>query len=98
LSIFLNGKKMIFDSTKYGLAPLKGNRIAGLQSSIKDVTIGPFDGNMDNLRISDIVRYTEDFVPASDVPKLDSNTRALFYFDGNLKGISALSKEPVEAK
>ena len=97
LSIFINGKKVMYDRTNYGLAPLQSNKIARLQKNIKDVIIGPFDGSMDMLRISDTVRYENDFQPPANYGS-DKNTRVFFQFDGNLKGESAFSKEPVEAK
>ena len=45
----------------------------------------------DELRISDIVRYKEDFTPPSRGTQfqLDQHTRALFHFDGTLDGQSA---------
>jgi len=97
LAVFINGKKRPFVQIPYTLNPLKSSKTFKLSSEGKDITIGPFDGTMDMLRISDTVRYTENFEPAKSCG-LDGNTRALFYFDGNLKGISALSKEPIEAK
>ena len=53
---------------------------------------------MDTLRISDIVRYNSDFVPSKKTPELDENTRALFLFNGNLKGVSAKTEGALEAK
>jgi hypothetical protein len=63
----------------------------------REVVLGPFKGTMDSLRISDIVRYRQDFTQPETVFEKDINTRALFLFDGTLKGSSALSAEPVEA-
>jgi hypothetical protein len=45
----------------------------------------------DELRVSDVPRYTDDFTPPSpgDRFRLDQHTRALFHFDGTLDGESA---------
>jgi len=45
----------------------------------------------DELRVSDVMRYSGDFTPpsADEQFKLDSHTRALFHFDGTLDGESA---------
>jgi len=61
-----------------------------------------FDGFYDELRISDVQRYTGDFTPPSrdQELKLDEHTRALFHFNGNVKGKSHGYKGalPVELK
>jgi hypothetical protein len=46
------------------------------------------DAAYDELRLSDIERYTNDFTPpARDRElELDEHTRALFHFNGNLDG------------
>jgi len=53
---------------------------------------------MDNLRISDIVRYSDNFVPGRKAPETDANTRAIFLFEGNTRGVSAFSSGTLEAK
>ncbi|HNS32536.1 MAG TPA: hypothetical protein PKN36_06130, partial [bacterium] len=97
LSIFINGNKLPFKWVAYGLNELQKSKNFKLSDDGKEVTLGPFDGTMDILRISDIVRYRENFVPSKTAPDIDANTRTLFLFDGTLKGISA-SNQPVEAK
>ncbi|HNS33400.1 MAG TPA: hypothetical protein PKN36_10590, partial [bacterium] len=97
LDIFVNGRKLKHESSYFPLKALAGIPVFRLFMDNQNIYIGPFDGTMDMLRISDAIRYTEDFEPVKSYG-LDGDTRALFYFDGNLKGISALSKEPVEAK
>jgi len=52
---------------------------------------------MGMLRIWDVVRYTGDFVPQTTYI-LNSNMKALFNFDGGLRGISSLTKTPVAYK
>ncbi len=97
-AIFADGRKLPYDAVAYGMIPLAGKKKAGYSDSPADIILGPFEGAMDNLRISDIVRYDKEFLPSKTVPETDKNTRVLFLFDGTLKGISAFSKEPVELK
>jgi len=96
LGIFLNGRKLPHRAAMYGINPVTGKQKIKLSDAGEDIVLGPFEGAMDNLRISDTVRYTADFQPGKEVPAMDLNTRALFLFDGNLKGISA-SSQPLEA-
>ena len=97
LNIFVNGQKLPRKNAFSQLAQLAGKAGFKLNREGENITIGPFEGSMDMLKISDEVRYTENFEP-SKTYGLDGNTRALFRFDGNLKGISSISKEPTEAK
>jgi hypothetical protein len=57
------------------------------------------DAAIDELRISDVRRYTRDFVPpVRDAEfSLDEHTRALFHFNGDLNGESYGVKEPISA-
>ena len=98
LAIFLNGRKLPYSSSLYGLRKLEGKQKIELREEGEEVLIGPFDGLMDMLRISDVVRYDRDFTPSKKAPSPDGNTRALFLFDGNLKGVSAFSTAGVEAR
>ena len=54
----------------------------------------------DELRISDMRRYHQDFDPPSRKRELemDQHTRALFHFNGDVAGESASVEEPIEAK
>lgn len=48
-----------------------------------------FEGAIDELRISDAQRYTDDFAPCRDRElTVDEHTRALFHFNGNTDGRS----------
>ncbi len=100
-NIFVNGKKLKDTRgliREPFLASLGGWDIFSLSDKKEDITIGPIEGSVDMLRISDVIRYADNFVPEKTAPGMDKNTRALFLFDGNLKGISAFSKEPLEAR
>ena len=98
VSIFLNGRKQPYRGAPYGVGRLAGLKGFNLSAGGGDIRIGPFDGSMDMLRISDVVRYAEDFIPSKRPPERDKNTRALFLFDGDTEGISAFSGRPVEAR
>jgi len=99
LAIFVNGRRQPFQPFVRALVPLTGQ--VGYMRAVKkkiqlsteddDILLGPFAGSMDGLRISDLVRYREDFVPSRETPQEDGNTRALFLFDGDLNGISVSS-------
>ena len=58
--------------------------------SPKSLVLGPLDGAVDELRVSDVQRYTADFTPPPRYRELalDERTRALFHFDGDLQGQS----------
>ena len=57
-------------------------------------------GAYDELRISDVRRYREDFEPPSRKreQEVDQHTRALFHFNGDLKGQSVSAEEPIEGE
>jgi hypothetical protein len=98
MSIFVNGKKLLSENTPYGIKQVEGTALFKLaDDKNKEVVLGPFNGSMDLLRVSDRVMYTEDFEPSKKYG-LDKNTRIFFNFDNNLKGVSAFTKEPMEAK
>jgi hypothetical protein len=95
--IYINGKKG-------RLAPgeVNGGLNGNLVGAMKSLLIGSkFDGDVylngaiDELRVSDIKRYEEDFSPPSRKFEfnVDKNTRALFHFNGNLDGESVSGKE-----
>ncbi|HNS33258.1 MAG TPA: hypothetical protein PKN36_09865, partial [bacterium] len=97
LAIFMDGKKLLPAQGYTQVKKLSGSPGFKLSWEGEDIVIGPFEGTMDMLRVSDRVIYTEDFQPSKTYGS-DSNTRVFFNFDGNLNGVSAFSKEPIEAK
>ena len=91
LHYFLNGKgakRMVFRVGYDGALP---------HGMPKALTLGPFQGAVDELRISDTQRYEEDFAPPTQGTtfNVDEHTRALFHFDGDLKGLSHRTAGPV---
>ena len=55
------------------------------------------DAAIDNLRLSTVQRYSEDFAPSARECEfgLDPQTRALFLFNGSLQGTGAGLGEPL---
>ena len=98
LRVFLNGRRLNPCSVPDGLRPLTGRDKFELSRAGDDITLGPLDGAMDSLCLSDVVRYRQDFVPAPTPPTMDEHTRALFLFDGSLRGSSAFSSESIDAR
>ncbi len=89
MRIFVNGrgrKMVIWRSAADALA-------LGLPQTL---VLDPLQGAVDELRISDIQRYREDFAPPARERALamDEHTRALFHFDGNLEGRSHGASAP----
>ena len=82
------------------------SRLNDLASQLREVSIGYFrpaqnlDGVVDELRVSDIERYTSDFTPPprSVEFRMDKHTRALFHFNGDVKGRSYGTDMPVAAQ
>jgi hypothetical protein len=90
LAAFINGKLG-------AEAPAKIE--GGLLPPMKELNVGR-SMIMDELRISDIVRYTADFqapLPGTEFT-LDEHTRALFHFNGSLEGQSYGVTNPPQAK
>jgi hypothetical protein len=58
------------------------------------------DASVDELRISDVQRYSQEFAPpkrTSEFP-LDAHTRALFHFNGDVRGESYGAGAPIAAE
>ncbi|HNS33129.1 MAG TPA: hypothetical protein PKN36_09205, partial [bacterium] len=85
-------------SAPYPIKNLEDLKPFDLATGRKEISIGPFEGTMDMLRISDCVRYKDNFTPSRTPFSTDSNTRAIFHFEGNLQAISPLSRGRVEAR
>ena len=100
--VFLDGKR----GARYGLlnyeVPAEGRECLplpyiGIGGMAK---INRVDGAVDNLRISDVQRYREDFTPPprASVPTADEHTLGLFLFDGDLEGRGHGLDKPLKAK
>lgn len=84
MQIFVNGR----GHTQSAVYVNDGNLPEGVP---RELCLGPgLNGAIDELRVSDIRRYPEDFTPPTrEQPlALDEHTRALFRFDGSLQGES----------
>jgi len=98
-AIFVNGKKLpYYRDVYYGVSLLTGTERIKLLDEKTDIVLGPFEGSMDILRVSDIIRYKDDFTPSKIDPVMDKNTRALFLFDGTLIGNSYFSNREIELR
>jgi len=51
------------------------------------IQIQPADGTFDELRVSDAVRYMNDFIPQKKPFTPDDHTKALFHFDGSTEAL-----------
>jgi len=60
------------------------------QGNPKAMVLGPLRGAVDELRVSDVQRFSENFSPPPRHREFrtDANTRALFHFDGSLEGVA----------
>ncbi|MBT3374363.1 MAG: hypothetical protein HN742_25785 [Lentisphaerae bacterium] len=83
-TIFFNGKKTPRDRFyPHALDVTPPFNIRDIQETL---TIGPMDGCVDELRVSDTVRYTADFAVPTQPFSPDEHTTALFHFDGDDDG------------
>ena len=100
-AIFVNGRKLNDyrspEKVRFLRVP-SPKQVMTLATEGEEVVLGPLDGAIDLLRISEGVRYGRDFGPPTEAWATDANTRALFLFDGSLRGSSAFSSESIEAR
>ena len=86
--VFVNGKAGNWKSFRYAdNLPHSPMKVLYLGYPSPGGSISAF---VDELRISDVPRYWDDFTPPSRErgTKLDKHTRALFRFNGDVKGVS----------
>lgn len=66
-----------------------GTPVTGCSQSLTGVSVGnsngirPINGVLDDIRISDVARYTSNFTPSTSPFVNDTNTKLLFHFDEN---------------
>jgi len=94
-AIFIDGKKsaaFINDSPSFP-GSMPGTGFFNLKETSEQIQVGPLDGAMAQLRISDIVRYEDNFTPSQTSLQADGNTRVLFPLDGDLAGQNSAGKK-----
>ena len=67
-------------------APLDGQEPFRLKETDQSIILGPVDGSIEQLRVSDAARYQEAFTPPGRLTVPDRQTRVLFLLDGNCTG------------
>jgi hypothetical protein len=97
LRVFIDGRQGM-----QNVQALPGNHPGGPMTVLHIGYFRPsenMDGFVDELRLSDTMRYTEDFTPPSREYEMrpDRHTLALFHFDGDIRGITRDGKT-VEAR
>ena len=95
-AVFINGRRQP-RMWEYPF-PLTGRDRYVLKEAVSSITIGCPEGCVDEMRISKLARYKEDFAPSKQSFITDAYTAALFHFDGDANGLSGASGEPVEAR
>lgn len=95
-ALYVNGEEV--ERTHYRSAPtfwpggLTGNAAFQRREADEVIRIGPINGTIASLRISDTVRYADNFTPSPQLREADPHTRALFPLDGSWSGVSASGK------
>lgn len=80
---YVDGKRgQYFDHTSV----LKNYKVVKIESPL--MLRGGMNGLIDELRISDIPRYKNDFIPQRTEFTLDANTLMLIHFNGDLKALT----------
>ncbi|MHC4871136.1 MAG: exo-rhamnogalacturonan lyase family protein [Planctomycetota bacterium] len=92
-TVYVNGKKGKSQVTTQDLAEVMHKPVSFY------ITGREFKGEIDELRVSNNVRYREDFYPPARNAELtaDKNTLMLFHFNGNLEGESGVTDEKIVA-
>ena len=103
--LFLDGASILshaadpisaIDITDLGSSKQLPGRVWFGQSNFVAGTDKSLHGRMDEVRISDGIRYTGPFQPQRTPFTLDQNTRALFHFDGRTTGLIANDRGHIE--
>jgi hypothetical protein len=85
--LFINGRQG--DNSGYRMYGNEPSHMPAVLTLGRHYASANLDAAVDELRVSDVQRYTEDFEPSRKAEfELDEHTRALFHFNGNLEGRS----------
>ena len=84
--VFVNGRRVtrVWDYPRV----LSGREPYRLQEAAEQIAVGCPEGLLDELRISRVVRYTEDFAPPREPFAPDADTAMYLPFDGHARGLS----------
>lgn len=94
-AIYVNGEPLEADPRRpggqHGTAHDWPGRVNGAlpfhrREADETILIGPVNGTLAQVRVSDTVRYTEPFTPADGPSELDEHTQVLFPLDGDKTG------------
>ncbi len=80
-SLYANGVSQTLDDNTTGASTPAGVFLVGGNIYSTDLTLDYFNGDIDEVRISDVARYTGNFTPPSLPFTTDGNTIALYHFD-----------------
>ncbi len=101
-AVFVNGEPLEADRARPGgtdgTAQDWPGRVSGSlpfyrRAADETIGIGPFNGTIAQLRISDVVRYEEPFTPPKSFAELDAHTVIYFPLDGNRSGVTPAGAE-----
>ncbi len=92
-NVYINGREFEPDGIRPGTAVARAwpGRVGGYdvfhrRPADETISIGPLNGTIAQLRISDTVRYESDFEPPVRLGAPDADTLVIFPLDGNMSG------------
>ncbi|TVS19178.1 MAG: hypothetical protein EA424_09220, partial [Planctomycetaceae bacterium] len=94
-AVYVNGDRVAADLLgrggvlHYWPGRVTGSDLFHRREADQQITIGPLDGTIEQLRISDTIRYQAPFEPSETLPDPDSHTRVQFPLDGDRQGETA---------
>ena len=95
MELFIDGKSVgkgpqkdkSFIKFRKGDFPIYIGAARSTDSSPEKINLSPANAVIDELRISDTIRYSENFIPSKKEFVPDKDTKALFHFNGEKNGI-----------
>ncbi len=91
--VYINGQPM--GPTWNYPRSLDGRQPYRLKEAAETISIGCPNGSLDELRISNIVRYERAFEPPREPFESDGNTLGLFHFDGSNQAVYGAHSEQI---